>query len=73
MLSDNGKRLAKGSAKSKTIRFAVVLAILGAAQVYLPALEDIITPKEYGYATFIVAILVAGLRVATTKPLSDRD
>ena len=58
--------------KSKTIDFALVLGIFGAAQANLPALQDAISPTLYGWLTFAAAIVVAGLRVVTKEPLSEK-
>lgn len=58
--------------KSKTLNTAAVLGILGAVQANLPMLQDLISPAWYGYIMFGVAIVFAGLRVVTKKPLSEK-
>jgi hypothetical protein len=58
--------------KSKTLMFAALLAAFGAAQSTLPAVRDFVSPDLYGYITLAVAVLVAVLRVVTTKPLSEK-
>jgi hypothetical protein len=57
----------------RTVIFAVILAILGAAQVLLPNLQGVITPELYGYITFGIGVMIAGLRAVTTTPLGKRD
>ena len=58
--------------KSKTINFSLVLAIFGTVQANLPALQAAISPAAYGWITFGSAIVVALLRVVTTKPLAEK-
>lgn len=58
--------------KSKTINFAAVLAMFGAAQANLQALQEIISPAAYGYLTIVFAVVVALLRAVTTQPLSEK-
>lgn len=58
--------------KSKTINFALVLAACGAAQANLPAVQEFISPELYGWLTMGAAVVVAGLRVVTTKPLTEK-
>jgi len=57
--------------KSKTINFAVLLAIFGAVQQYLPLVQDQLKDK-YGFITIGIAVIVAILRVVTKKPLSEK-
>lgn len=63
---------AKQAAKSKTINFALLLAIFGAAQANLDVVQDFVDPQLYGWITFGVAIAVAVLRLVTTQPLSAK-
>lgn len=58
--------------KSKTMNFAAILAAFGAVQVQLPAVQEFISPTTYGWITLGVAVVVAVLRVVTTKPLSEK-
>ena len=58
--------------KSKTINFAVLLALFGAAQANLPVVQEFISPEIFGYITLGIAIVVAMLRAYTTKPLSEK-
>lgn len=59
-------------AKSKTMILAAVVAGLGAAQANISDLQEFMTPEAYGYVTFGIGILIAALRVVTTKPLSQK-
>ena len=59
-------------AKSKTINFAVLIAILGAAQANLAVLQSIVSPRFYGWSLFGIAIAIAALRAVTTQPLSEK-
>lgn len=58
------------SIKSKTINFGLLLAIAGAVQLNLPALQ--LTPETQGWATMVVGIVVVVLRYLTTKPVSQK-
>ena len=58
--------------KSKTMNFAMILAIFGALQANLPALQGVISPAAYGWITLGVALAVAALRAVTSKPLSAK-
>jgi hypothetical protein len=58
--------------KSKTMWFATILAVLGMLQTNLPLVQEFMDPETYGYLTIVVAMIVAGLRVVTNKPLKDK-
>jgi len=58
--------------KSKTLIFALALAILGALQASLELFNAILSPEIYGLLTMIVGVAVAILRVITTQPLADK-
>jgi hypothetical protein len=58
--------------RSRTMRFAAALAALGAVQLALPSIQSQIPPEAYAWATFVVAVVVAVLRVLTEKPLSEK-
>lgn len=60
------------SLKSKTINFALLLGAFGAAQANLPAVQSLVSPESYGWLTFGSAVVVAVLRVLTTKPLAEK-
>jgi len=58
--------------KSKTINFAVLLGMFGAAQANLPAVQEVVSPSVYGWLTLGFAVVVAWLRAVTTKPLKEK-
>lgn len=58
--------------KSKTMWFAVALAILGAVEASLNLFADVLTPTTYGIVTMVVGVIVGVLRIVTTSPLSDK-
>lgn len=54
--------------KSKTMIFSVLLAGIGALEANIHVIPD-----EYrGHVLIVVAMLTAGLRFATSKPLSEK-
>lgn len=54
--------------KSKTMLFSIALAGLGALEANIHVIPD-----EYrGHVLILVAMLTAGLRFVTTKPLSEK-
>ncbi len=58
--------------KSKTLWFALMLAVFGVLQVNTEAFKHLMTPEVYGYFVTIIGIIVAMLRVVTTMPLKDK-
>lgn len=58
--------------KSKTILFALLLAVLGVVQASLGVFTAYLTPQAAGVLTIVIGIAVAVLRVLTTMPLSDK-
>jgi len=58
--------------KSKTVNFGLLLTILGGVQLYLPQLQALLTPTDYGVLTTVVGITVIVLRTVTSQPLSDK-
>lgn len=58
--------------KSKTMRFALALAILGTLQTSMEVFTPYLTPQAYGIATMIIGMAVAILRVLTTSSLGDK-
>ena len=63
---------AKKAAKSKTIQFALLLALFGAAQANLAVVRDFIEPEQYGWVTFGIALIVAALRAVTTTSIANK-
>lgn len=62
----------KRSFRSRTVRVAAALAVLSAVQVALPSVQATLPAEAYGWIGMAVAVIMALLRVLTTKPLEDR-
>lgn len=66
----------QGILKSKTMLFAVLLAVLGVLEAQANVLRDLLLPYLgdlwTGLVLMVVAIAVAVLRVVTTVPLSEK-
>lgn len=60
----------KKTVKSETMIFSYILIIAGVIQVNLPLLKGNFG-EYYGVATTVIGIVVAVLRMRTTKPLKE--
>lgn len=61
----------KQAAKSKTINFAVLLAVASTVAQNMEALSPYL--GEYGgLAGVVIAAVIAGLRIVTTGPLNNK-
>lgn len=58
--------------RSRTMWFAYLLAIFGVLDANIPMFREMINPDWYGYIVTAIAMIVAILRVVTTKPLKER-
>lgn len=58
--------------KSKTMLFALLLAVLGVVQTSMEVFSPYLTPQAYGIATMVIGIVVAVLRVLTTTSLGEK-
>jgi len=58
--------------QSKTMRFALALAVLGTLQASMEVFSPYLAPQAYGIVTLIIGMIVAILRVLTTASLSDK-
>jgi len=58
--------------KSKTMLFAIALAVFGVLEANAQLLSGFIPPEYYGSAVTMIGIIVAVLRVLTTAPLSEK-
>lgn len=62
--------------KSKTLAFAVLLAVLGVLEASFGTLRGLLVPHlgeaAFGYFTLAVSVGVAVLRVLTTVPLNQK-
>lgn len=61
-----------GALKSKTMWFAVLLALFGALMDNSTYLQDIIPEQYFSYVMMLIGLIVAGLRLATTTSLSNK-
>ena len=58
--------------KSKTMLFALVLAILGVLQASMEVFTPYLTPQASGLVGVAIGLAVAILRVLTTLPLDKK-
>lgn len=56
--------------KSKTVWFAIILAVLSILQAYVFLLP--ITPVQQMFVGIAIAVAVTLLRIVTTMPLADK-
>lgn len=62
----------KNAFKSKTIWFALALAIFGVIEMNVKYFTNYITPEFFGIFSILISVIVAVLRVLTTTPLSEK-
>jgi hypothetical protein len=58
--------------KSKTMMFALALAIFGVLEMNLKVFAPHLTPEFFGAFSILISIVVAVLRVLTTMPLDKK-
>ena len=58
--------------KSKTLMFALALAILGVVEMNVKVFSAYMTPTTFGFFSIGISIIVALLRIATTLPLDKK-
>jgi hypothetical protein len=58
--------------KSKTLMFALALAILGVVEMNVRIFSAYMTPTTFGFFSIGISIIVAVLRIFTTLPLSQK-
>jgi hypothetical protein len=58
--------------KSRTMLFAMALAILGAIETQAHLFSKHMTPELFGLFNILLAVVVAVLRVLTTVPLNEK-
>lgn len=58
--------------KSKTLWFALALAIFGVLEMNVKVFQTYLSPDFFGILTILVSVVVAILRVITTLPLSEK-
>lgn len=59
-------------ARSRTMWFALTLAVLGVVQASMEVFTPYLTPQGVGFVTLIIGAVVAILRVLTTQAISDK-
>ena len=58
--------------KSKTMMFALALAVFGVIEMQIKVFAAYMSPEAFGVFNIVLGIIVAVLRVLTTVPLSDK-
>jgi hypothetical protein len=62
----------KQAFKSKTMWFALALAILGVIEMQARVFEPYMTAEMFGLFNILIGVIVAVLRVVTTVPLDQK-
>jgi len=60
------------AAKSKTIWFALALAVFGVVEMQIKLFAGYMSPELFGLFNILVGVIVAVLRVLTTVPLHEK-
>ena len=58
--------------KSKTLWFALALAVFGVLEMNIKFFSNYLTPETFGLFSIAISIIVAILRIATTLPLNEK-
>ena len=58
--------------KSKTMMFALTLAIFGVLEMNLKVFAPYLSPEFFGWFSILISVIVAILRVFTTLPLDKK-
>jgi hypothetical protein len=58
--------------KSKTMMFALALAVLGVVEMQAKVFAPYMTAEMFGFFNILIGVIVAVLRVVTTVPLSEK-
>ena len=58
--------------RSKTIWFALALAVFGVIEMQVKVFAAYMSPEAFGIFNIVVGLIVAVLRVFTTLPLSEK-
>ena len=66
------KAMFRGAKRSKTMWLSVALIVFGALGDASAYLQGLLTPKVFNATMIILGVLVAVLRVLTTKPLDEK-
>jgi hypothetical protein len=62
----------KQSLKSRTMIFALALALFGVLETQIHIFSQFMSPEAFGVFNIVVAIAVALLRVITTMPITQK-
>jgi len=62
----------KTALKSRTMLFALALALFGVLETQIHLFSQFMSPEAFGIFNIVVAIAVAVLRVITTVPISQK-
>jgi hypothetical protein len=62
----------KAALKSKTLWFALALAVFGVIEMQAKLFAQYMTPEAFGLFNIVIGLIVAVLRVLTTVPLSEK-
>ncbi len=62
----------KQSFKSRTMIFALALAVFGVLETQIHIFSQFMSPEAFGVFNIVVAIAVALLRVITTMPITQK-
>lgn len=57
--------------KSRTIRTALIMAVLGVVELNFQVLSPLLG-EYYGIVFLLFSVIMTALRVATTKPVSEK-
>jgi len=58
--------------KSKTIWFAILLAVGGIVEQSQSVITQLVGPQNTGLIMLVISIIVAVLRIVTTQPISAK-
>jgi hypothetical protein len=58
--------------KSKTLMFALILAIFGVVEMNVKVFSVYMTPQMFGFFSIGISVIVAILRIVTTLPLDKK-
>jgi hypothetical protein len=69
---DRLKAIIKGSLKSKTMWFSGIIMALGAVSDNAEYLRNLLDPQSFNMVMIVIGVVVAILRIQTTKPLEEK-
>jgi len=58
--------------KSKTLMFALILALFGVIEMNVQVFSVYMTPQMFGFFSIGISVIVAILRIVTTLPLDKK-